>query len=328
MNGDGLMDVFVMNSGDSVYGAAYGAGYVVFGRTGTSMVNVDTMAASEGFRITGWSGASTLGAMSDRGTISTAGDINGDGFDDLVIGAQNSTVNSNQYAGQTYVVYGGASEYTSLVFDSANGDAIGTTGNDTLGDATANRNNQFNGGLGNDTITGNGGADVMYGGAGNDTFVLNTDNVAMLARNTGNSSQNIARVDGGTGIDTTRLDGTGIILDLTAIRSGVISQVESLDISGSGSNTLKLTASDVLDMGDSNLFNVNPIAVDTRKQLMVTGDADDKVVLTDLTDWTKATGANSTFTSNGHTYDVYNHNTKALQLLIDHAILQSNITAV
>ena len=59
----------------------------------------------------------------------------------------------------------------------------------------------------------------------------------------------------------------------------------------------------------------------------VTDIADDKVVLTDLANWTQATGANSTFTSNGHTYDVWNHNSKSLQLLIDHSILQSNITA-
>ena len=330
INGDGLMDIFITNYADTVYGSAYGAGFVVFGRTGSSMVDVDTMVASDGFRIVGWSGAGTLGATADRGTISTV-DINGDGFADLVIGARNASPNGispqYQYQGQTYVVYGGASEYTSLVYNTANGDAIGTSRDDVLGDATANRSNQFVGGLGNDTITGNGGADVMYGGAGDDTFVLNADNVAMLARNSGNGSQSIARMDGGTGMDTIRLDGAGITLDLTAIRSDVIRQVENLDISGSGSNTLKLSASDVLDMGDSNLFNVNPSALDVRKQLMVTADANDKVVLTDLANWTQATGANSTFTSNGHTYDVWNHNSKSLQLLIDHSILQSNITA-
>ena len=52
-----------------------------------------------------------------------------------------------------------------------------------------------------------------------------------------------------------------------------------------------------------------------------------KVVLTDLTNWTQASGANSTLASGGRTYNVYNHNTAQLQLLIDNAILSSNITS-
>ena len=77
----------------------------------------------------------------------------------------------------------------------------------------------------------------------------------------------------------------------------------------------------------NNAFDVIPGAADTRKQLMIAGDADDKVVLTDLTSWTQASGANSTLASGGRTYNVYNHNTAQLQLLIDNAILSSNITS-
>ena len=57
------------------------------------------------------------------------------------------------------------------------------------------------------------------------------------------------------------------------------------------------------------------------------GTGNDKVVLTDLTNWTQATGANSSFTSNGHTYNVWNHNTSSLQLLIDQSVHSSNITS-
>jgi hypothetical protein len=186
------------------------------------------------------------------------------------------------------------------------------------------------GGQGDDLFIGNGGADVMYGGQGNDTFQINADNLVKLARGTGNASQDVARMDGGTGIDTIKLDGNGLVLDLTAIRNAGIDGVENLDItSGAGAaNTVKLNLLEVLDVGDNNVFNVNALAVDTRTQLMLTGDADDKVVLTDLSSWTQATGANSTYTANGHTYNVWNHNTAQAQLLIDQLIVNSNITLV
>ena len=165
----------------------------------------------------------------------------------------------------------------------------------------------------------------MYGGAGNDTFKLNTDNVAKLD-DTG-TSQNIARIDGGTGLDKIVLDGSGITMDLTAIKTDVISNIEQIDISGSGANTVKLNLSDVLDMGSSNLFDVNTAAIDTRKQLMITGDAGDVVQLTDLSNWTLQSGANSTFMQNGHNYVVYNHNTANVQLLVDEAIYNANAHA-
>ena len=128
-------------------------------------------------------------------------------------------------------------------------------------------------------------------------------------------------------MDVIKLDGAGITMDLTAIRSDVIRNVEQIDITGSGDNTVKLNLADVLDMGSSNLFNVDPAAVDTRKQLMVTGDAGDVVQLTDLSDWTLQSGANSPFTQNGHNYVVYNHNTANVQLLVDEAIYNANAHA-
>ena len=164
----------------------------------------------------------------------------------------------------------------------------------------------------------------MYGGAGNDTFVLNASNAAALARNTGNDSQNVARIDGGTGLDKIVLDGSGITMDLTAIKADVIRDVEEIDITGVGANTLKLNLFDVLDMGSSNVFDVNAAAVDTRKQLMVTGSqtggtgsmGDDTLVLSDLVNWSQS----GTFTSADHTYDVWNHNSAQVQLLVDQKV--------
>jgi hypothetical protein len=85
-------------------------------------------------------------------------------------------------------------------------DQLGSTGDDTLtGSATAET---LVGNAGNDTLIGNGGADVLYGGAGDDRFVLNASNIAALAA--GVTAGQLARIDGGSGIDTITLAGSGL----------------------------------------------------------------------------------------------------------------------
>ena len=43
-------------------------------------------------------------------SVSSAGDVNGDGFDDMLIGARNAAASGNakSFAGDSYVVFGGA----------------------------------------------------------------------------------------------------------------------------------------------------------------------------------------------------------------------------
>lgn len=322
-NGDGLADLIVgaprwARSSSSL---SVGKTFLIYGKTDSAAINLSNLAGSSGFTIVGKDGGDLSGW-----DVSAGGDINGDGFADLLIAAPSASpmINGTNYpqAGITYVLFGGIPGVSTTAID-----FMGTTGDDTLNgtSTTVNLNEQFVGAGGDDTMHGGGGADVMYGGIGNDTFVLKADNVTQLASNTGNTAQDIARIDGGTGIDTIQLDGAGIMLDLTAIRSVAVTNVEHVDITGSGANTAKLSLTDVLQMGDYNLFDVNASASpDSRQQMMVTGNADDKVVLTDLTSWTAQAGS---FSANGHAYTVYNHNTANVQLLIDQQISSSNITA-
>jgi Ca2+-binding RTX toxin-like protein len=277
---------------------------------------------SEGFRISGFS--ATAGLELGR-TVNAVGDLNGDGFADLAITNQGGeTVGANTLAGVVRVVYGGVDKLESMTFQPGNGDAIGTTGADTLNGTSGN--NQLVGGDGNDTLTGNGGADVLYGGRGNDTIVVNADNVAKMSLS--GTSQAIARIDGGNGIDTFKLDGAGILLDLSLLNSAAIQNIEKIDLTGSGNNTLKLSLADMLQgFDDSNVFNSSNTtsglsATVSKNQLLVDGDTGDKVVLTDLANWTAA-GTN--VVANGETYVVYNHNTSAQQLLIDQGILVSAV---
>jgi hypothetical protein len=169
-------------------------------------------------------------------------------------------------------------------------------------------------------------SDVLYGGRGNDLIVANAVNVAKLSLS--GTSQAIACVDGGNGIDTFKLDGAGILLDLSLLSSAAIQNIEKIDLTGSGNNTLKLSLADMLQgFDDSNVFNSSNTtsglaAKVTRNQLMVDGDADDKVVWADLANWTAA-GTN--VVANGHTYTLYNHNTSAQQLLVDQLLMVSAV---
>ena len=84
-------------------GKSAGKSYVVFGKADSSTINLSTIAASNslgGFVINGeetndWSGLS----------VSSAGDVNGDGLDDLIVGAVYADSSGKPNAGQSYVVF-------------------------------------------------------------------------------------------------------------------------------------------------------------------------------------------------------------------------------
>jgi len=84
VNGDGIDDLIIGASGADPNGSSSGQSYVVFGnRSGFGTVlNLSTFNGSNGFIING-------SAIDDYSgvSVSSAGDVNGDGIDDLIIGA-------------------------------------------------------------------------------------------------------------------------------------------------------------------------------------------------------------------------------------------------
>ncbi|MEW6583307.1 MAG: integrin alpha, partial [Actinomycetota bacterium] len=108
VNGDGLSDILV-GAPDADPGGRVGAGaaHVVFGRSTLSGGALG--AAGQGFRIDGAGGADEGGAASDDSfgaAVAGAGDVNGDGRDDVIVGDPRADSNGRSGSGSAYVVFG------------------------------------------------------------------------------------------------------------------------------------------------------------------------------------------------------------------------------
>ena len=265
INGDGFDDLVVgAPRADQIIGnqilGNLGKAFIVFGKTDTAQVNLSSVVAGNGgFSLTGEVPGDYMGR-----SVRVAGDVNGDGFDDLVVGARNADVNGLGDAGKAYVVFGGNST-GAVSFQ-------GTTGDDLLTGTTAGE--ALVGGFGNDTLIGNGGADVFYGGAGNDVIAI--------------SSANFLRVNGGDGFDTLRLD--GLSLDLRAMSDSRLSSIERFDLSAVANNSLILTGREVL-----NLATIS-------NQVVIDGVSGNTLTLADgVLTWQNS----GPTTFNGSTYNLY-----------------------
>lgn len=136
INGDGIQDFLIgarLANPDDKRNA--GQSYVVFGRSNNFPTSFDitTLNGSNGFAIDGLANGDDLGF-----SVSSAGDLNGDGFEDLVIGALGADGNGKQNAGQTYVIFGKAGGFSSRfnlsTLNGSNGFTInGLAANDNLG---------------------------------------------------------------------------------------------------------------------------------------------------------------------------------------------------
>ncbi len=102
VNGDGLDDLIVGAWRADPGGNNEGQSYVVFGKAdGTAVELSDVVAGTGGFAINGANSTDSLGF-----SVSGAGDVNGDGLNDLIVGAPSTDAGGNRAAGQSYVVFG------------------------------------------------------------------------------------------------------------------------------------------------------------------------------------------------------------------------------
>jgi Ca2+-binding RTX toxin-like protein len=174
MNGDGFDDIIVSNANNTAEGRAY----VLFGHSDGFAATIDPTALSgyDGFVIEGPSGSHTGIA------VHAAGDVNGDGFDDvfvtdqsgadyLIYGHQPESQVDREGTAIANTIHGGKYDDT---LSGLRGDdtLLGHNGNDTLygGDSSGSL------GSGNDILKGGTGADTMTGGDGDDTYFVDDTN--------------------------------------------------------------------------------------------------------------------------------------------------------
>ncbi|GJM08259.1 MAG: hypothetical protein DHS20C11_05350 [Lysobacteraceae bacterium] len=116
VNGDGLADIVIgAHLADPYDRAAAGMSYVVFGKTDSDPVDLSTLVG--GFAIFGAAAGDQSGF-----SVSGAGDVNGDGLDDVIIGAPYVEPAGGFRVGASYVIFGKTDEAKVLV------DALGDDG--------------------------------------------------------------------------------------------------------------------------------------------------------------------------------------------------------
>ena len=236
VNGDGIADLLIGAFGASPNGGYSGANYVVFGRntaqTGPFPASLDfsNLDGTNGFLLNGVAAGDLSGvAAGDLSgvAVSGAGDVNGDGLADLLIGAYRASPDGRSTAGASYLVFGqlpsqppappqpppppprsprtcnglpvtiqGTDQSETLIGTPRNDVIDGQGGNDVI--RGRGGNDILCGGDGRDRLFGGPGRDRLFGGAGRDELLGDNGRDA-LKGGTGRD-----RCDGGTGTDTGR----------------------------------------------------------------------------------------------------------------------------
>jgi hypothetical protein len=287
VDGDGLADVVLSDLGSG----STRRSYVVFGKPDTAAVELAAVVAGKGGIAIDGEKASPQYLYN---AVSGAGDVNGDGLADLVLGDK---LAGPLGAGRAYVIFGS----TTGAFSDSAVDQLGGDGDDTL--TGTHRPDVLVGGRGDDKLVGKGGADVLQGGSGDDVLAVSAADVEALSAPFGEHGNRklLSRVAGGSGNDTLQLTGGGVVLDLSKIANqgaglpasvSRLASLESIRLTGSGDNTLSFGVSDVQDLAGMNRINSQTQGalgwtngtfafpqITRRHQLVVEGDAGDVVNL-------------------------------------------------
>src|SRR5262245_57719024 len=232
-NGDGFADIIIGAPAARIGGSLNaGSAYVIFGHaSGFGDIDLANLSPADGFRLNdaaelnGYLFGNQVGF-----SVASAGDVDGDGYSDLLVGAPSA---NNYGSGVTYVIYGEPSAAVNKV---------GTAGNDRLfgGDF----NDSLSGGDGNDVLGGKQGDDLLTGGAGNDTFVYSVrgeqhdtvtdfqqgqDVIDVAAANIGSFAtlQQLLSTDAqGNAVITSMFDGMSSTMTLTGVSAAQLTAAD------------------------------------------------------------------------------------------------------
>ncbi len=287
VNGDGFDDLLV----GAPYANDDGAVYIVFGHSGAYPVEMSasSLDGTNGFRLTG--------AAPDDPNVGRAariaGDVNGDGFEDIITSTVYADHSGGTDQGKAYVYFGG--NFTGGI-ETQVGDGNGNTLRANRG---ANAADILIGGNGYDTLISDGGDDVLRGGQHNDILSIPDADFS-----------GTRRLQGGNGIDMLRLTGSGIHLDLTTISDNRITDIERIDIRGDGANQLTLNLREVLNISTH------------RNTLVVRREVDDTVDMG--SGWTQQ----SDETLFGKRFNVFTQGVAVLKVEADPGVAQGFIDVV
>ena len=229
-NGDGLADIVLgAYTADPDGLTRAGESYVVFGSlTGfPPRLNLTDLDGANGFALSG------VAANDQSGySVSGAGDVNGDGIDDIVLGAPG--------AGETYVVFGSREGFSPRV---SLADLDGTNGFTLFGRAYAESGSSVSGA---GDVNGDGLADLIIGAPEADTFSINAAGASYVVF--GSTGGHLPRYA------LSELDGSnGFVLSGTDAGDRTGRAVAGIgDINGDGLADIATGSRDFLGPGDVN----------------------------------------------------------------------------
>ncbi|MEO1249628.1 MAG: hypothetical protein AAFW76_07285, partial [Pseudomonadota bacterium] len=302
-NGDGFDDLIV-SATPYWYHPNKPASYILFGSDQgfPASTTVDLLDPAMVLRIDG---------IPDGGkhTVSSAGDVNKDGFTDLIVG-QSKFVFPDQYESQAFIIYGFDTDPDpSMDFQGtdANETVEGSVGNDSLAGNGGKDNltglegdDTLEGGEGHDTLDGGAGADTILAGAGRRDYMLVT----------GTDGEGDIRHSGGEGErDTIRNTQSGADFTLSNVNNDVDDDgvadfnIGTGTVSG-GIEHIQGNGGKLLGNADTNYFNFADVSLGLKQVDVRQGD--DTVIGSGITNKrTYRLGeGNDSFTGTGNRKDV------------------------
>jgi VCBS repeat-containing protein len=175
VNGDGRDDFIIGAMNGDPNGGNSGESFVVFGQSGfIPSVDLASLSGSNGFVINGIGNGDRAGEF-----VSAAGDINNDGYDDILVSAWRADPNGNN-SGEAYIVFGGPTFAASLELSALNG-----TNGLRIDGITNGDNSGFSVSGGGD-VNGDGFNDIVIGARNGDPGISNAgETFVVFGRDTG-----------------------------------------------------------------------------------------------------------------------------------------------